>query len=143
MLVIKTKAIRTKLFENGNKLSRVVELTFNYEHDKELGMMLELVQGNTTPANRAYIWLESFHTGCKEGYTITNGCVNSWDALFVPADEMQRINRLVKAYQKQNTWLKRFWRRLKAIKAYRKLHKEKGWYARMGRDQDKGIENYD
>ena len=31
----------------------------------------------------------------------------------------------------------------KAIIAYHKLHKEKGWYERMGREQNKGVENYD
>ena len=40
-------------------------------------------------------------------------------------------------------WFKRIKERWQAIKRYRKLHKEKDWYARMGRDQEEGIENYD
>ena len=45
--------------------------------------------------------------------------------------------------RKGKTWLKKIKERAKAIKRYQKLHKEKDWYARMGREQDEGIENYD
>jgi hypothetical protein len=40
-------------------------------------------------------------------------------------------------------WFKKIHKRIKAILAYRKLHKERNWYARMGREQDEGIESYD